>query len=178
MSNDLDRDLGEAAALEGMPRGPGRPAGAKNKSSSRTSVRNRVRAFRERQREKAEEAEEARTSQEKLFNDMRNEGLLFFGETSPTINCISIQEETEMARIWARLLNVRDIRPGENQRNYILDVMRAWVSADCRLLHFGSLSLSTRKVDPPDVEQFVWPEGSDAPFEPDQPEIEVKAVTP
>ena len=80
-----------------------------------------------------------------------------------------------MARIWAKLLNVRDIQPGENQKVYILEVMRAWCAADCPLLHLKSKTLSKRKVDTPDVEQYVWPEGSDAPYPPEQAEAE--AVT-
>jgi hypothetical protein len=164
--NQFENDLAKAAQLE-PKHGPGRPKGSGNKSSSKTATRLRVRLHRQR---KAGEVEELYANQERLFKDMRNGGLLFFGETAPTINCVSIQEEIEMARIWAKLLNVRDILPGENQRNYILDVMRAWVNADCPLLHLESLALSKRKVDVPDVEQYVWPEGFDTPFQPEQSE--------
>jgi hypothetical protein len=172
MSDELNDDLREAALLEPMPRGPGRPAGAKNKSTSRTETRKRVALHRQRKREKleaqAEAAEEARVSQEKLFRDMRADCILFFGETAPLVNCTNIAEEVEMARIWARLLNVRDIKPSENQKAYILEVMKAWCAADCPLLHLESKSLSKRKVDVPDVEQYVWPDGSDAPFKPNE----------
>ena len=138
----------------------------KNNAEKRAKNAEKVRNWRERQREKAEEEEEERLSQEKLFSDMRRDGLLFFGETAPLVNCVNIAEEIEMARIWARLLGVRDIQPGENQRNYILEVMRAWCAAEweCPLLHLESLTLSKRTVDLPDVEKYEWPEGSDAPF--------------
>ena len=169
MSDELNDDLREAALLEPMPRGPGRPAGAKNKSTSRTEVRRRVQLHRQRKKEKLEAemeaAEEARVSQERLFKDMRNKNLLFFGEVQPTVNCTTIAQEIEMARLWARLLNVRDIQPGENQKVYILEVMRAWCAADCPLLHLESKSLSKRKVDVPDVSKYEWPDGSDAPFQ-------------
>jgi hypothetical protein len=149
---------------------PGRPPGSPNKSNSKTAVRLRVREFRARQ---AEETEEIRESQQRLFNDMRNEGLLFFGEKVPTINCINISEEIDMARIWARLLNVRDIQPGDNQRAYILEVMQAWCSADCPLLHVESQTLSNRTVDIPNIEEYVWPENSDTPYQ-----IQTNEVTP
>jgi len=141
---------------------PGRPPGSHNKSTSKTAVRLRVRECRARQ---ADVVEEKRESQETLFKDMRNEGLLFFGETAPTINCIGIAEEIEMARVWAKLLGVRDIKPGENQKVYILEVMQAWCKSDCPLLHLESKTLSPRTVDTPDIEQYEWLENSDTAYE-------------
>ena len=88
MDEQLQADLNEAETLESeLKRGPGRPKGSGNRSSSKTATRLRVRLHRER---KAEEAEELRASQDRLFKDMRTEGLLFFGETAPTINCTNI----------------------------------------------------------------------------------------
>jgi hypothetical protein len=152
-------------------RGPGRPKGSKERSETKRQTRLRVRLHRER---KAEEAEKLRANQERLFRDMRNEGLLFFGETSPLVNCINIEEEVEMARLWAKALNMPDIRPGENQKNYILEIMRAWCAAECPLFDIKSSTLSKRFVDVPDVEAYVWPEGSDTPF-PEQSEVETNA---
>src|ERR1039457_3772121 len=103
MKPELERALKAAVltAIEGEPkkRGPGRPRG-KERSTTKRQTKLRVRAFRER---KAEEMEDTRISQEKLLREMRADGLLFFGETAPTVNCVSIQEEVDMARIWARL---------------------------------------------------------------------------
>jgi hypothetical protein len=152
----------------------GRRFGDKNKATKRAENAARQRAFRERQREKADAEAEAGEQQDRFFREMRAEGLLFWGETSPTINCINIAEEIEMARLWAKLLSVRDIQPGENQKAYILEVMLAWCLADCPLLHLDSRTLSNRKVDVPDVKQYVWPENSDTPY---QDESETKEVT-
>jgi hypothetical protein len=162
--NELQNDLNEAALLE-LPRGPGRPPGGHNRSDSRTEVRKRVAAHRERKRIAAEEVQ---ASQEKLFRDMRELGFCFFGETAPLQNCTSIAEEVEMARLWAKLLNVPEIRPGQNQKNYVLEVMKAWCIAECPLLHLESQTLSRRFVDVPDIEKYEWLPGSDRPFEPDQ----------
>lgn len=168
--SELQQDLAEADTIDAeLVVKRGRPPGSKNRSDSRTEIRKRVALHRQRRCElagaKAEAEIEAAESQERLFRDMRADGLLFFGETAPTINCINIEQETEMARIWAKLLNVRDIQPGENQKAYILEVMQAWCAADCPLLHLQSQTLSKRNVDVPNIEEYVWPENSDEPYQ-------------
>jgi hypothetical protein len=177
LNDEIQNDLNEAELQEPKP-SPGRPRGQKERSTAKRQVRLRVRAFRERQREKLEAEEEARISQEQLFKDMRAEGLLFFGEIAPTVNSNSIQDEIEMARIWARLLKVREIQPGEDQKAYILEVMKAWCGADCPLLHLESRTLSKRKVDLPEIEAYIWPDGADTPFQPEQAQpIAVPEIT-
>jgi hypothetical protein len=141
MDEDLKNRPAETAVLDTVtieqpphatPRKRGRPLGSRN-------------------RDAAEAAEEAQASQGKLFLDMRDEGLLFFGETAPLVNCINIEEEIEMAKIWAKLLDVRDIQQGENPKAYILEVLKEWCIADCPLLHLQSLKLSKRFVEVADA---------------------------
>ena len=169
--DQLQDDLNELAELEPMPRKRGRPKGSGNKSSSKTATRLRVRNFRAR---KADEAEEALILQERLFKEMRADGLLFFGETAPCSNCVNIAEEVEMAREFGKALGTPDIEPGQNKRAYILSVMQAWCNAGAPLFHRESQTFR-RKLDVPDIEQYVWLDGADEPYapcQPDQPEQE------
>ena len=131
-----------------------RKYGSKNKSTKRAENAARQAAYRERQAEKAEEE----AAQEQLFKDMREQGLLFFGETAPLINCINMAEEVQMAQIWARLLGIREITPGENQKAYVLEVLKAWCSAECPLLHLETLTLAQCFMEVPDIDTYLWPE--------------------
>ena len=171
LQNDAvaETDAVAEATIQPTAKKRGRKPGSHGKNWHRARTAERVRLHRERKREaeeaEAEEKAEAAESQEHFFKMMRQEGLLFFGETEPLVNCISIDEEIEMARIWARLLNVPDIEPGQNKRAYILTVMQAWCSAGCPLLHLESQTLSPRQADPPDIDKYEWPEGSEENFE-------------
>lgn len=142
-----------------------KPQGA----AKREATRLRVNKWRKKQREQLEENE----AQEKLFSDMREQGLLYFSEKVPTHNCETIAEEISSARRFARLLTVRDIQPREILKEYILTVINAWITAECPLLDTGSETLSDRKMDPPDIEKYEWLPGSDDPF---QPEAELPAA--
>lgn len=148
----------------------GRRLGNKNIATKRAEATERVRQYRERKliaaEEEAQLAQDEPAARQRFALERAANNLLYFGEVSPNENCLTVAQEVETARRFARLLGVRDINLGDNQKVYILEVMRTWCSAECPLLDLNTETLSNRKHDAPDPENYIWLDGSDAPFEP------------
>jgi hypothetical protein len=137
MDEQLQADLNEAAELEPErePNGrksrrkggyPGRPVGAKNKSASKTATRLRVRDFRARKAEEAEQAEQFRIDYENILAYQKEYNLVFFGELAPGENCLTAQDELEIASEFAEAMSIPPIQAGETIRVFINRVMRQW----------------------------------------------------
>jgi hypothetical protein len=102
--NQLNDDLLEAALLEPMPRAPGRPAGSKNKSTSRTEIRKRVALHRQRKREAAELEEEKSAEYENLLKRQRDDAKTWL---------MYITEHRDVAPILANQAAILEIFAGE-----------------------------------------------------------------
>jgi hypothetical protein len=153
MSDELNDDLREAALLEPMPRGPGRPAGAKNKSTSRTEIRRRVQLHRQRKREAAEVEEEKNAEYENLLKRQREQNLIFFGEVAPGQNAQTAQEELEVASDFAAAMSMKPIQTGQTIRAYVNSVLRRWCEIGTPLLYRETKSFAG-PIKPPDPKQF------------------------
>ena len=143
----LENDLAEAALLEPTPRGPGRPPGAKNKSTSRTEVRRRVQLHRQRKREQAEAEEEAREHSDKLFKRLRENGFCLFGETEPGVNALTAAEELVLAEEYAAALGLPGKRPEQVIRNFVIETLRAWVFAGSHPYNRETRQFSTVELE-------------------------------
>jgi hypothetical protein len=132
--NELQDDLAEADATIERPRKAGRPAGAKNRSTSRTEIRKRVALHRQRKRELAEAEEEKQLEYEAVLKRQKEQNLVFFGEISSGQNCQTAQEELEIASMFAVAMSIEPIRSGQTIRSFINDVLRHWCEIGTPLL--------------------------------------------
>jgi hypothetical protein len=143
-------------------------------AAKRSAGRLRQQAFRERQIEKAEEAEQFRIDYENLVDYQKKNNLVFFGELSPGENCQTAEEELATASLFATAMSLPPIRIGQTIRSYIQDVMRRWCEIGTPLLSLttGTFAETVLEADPKRFEdraEFVaayeFPNGCDEPHE-------------
>jgi hypothetical protein len=155
MNLELESDLNEAEVIEFEKRGPGRPAGAKNKSTSRTEIRRRVAAHRERKRIAAEAEMEAAENSERLFRRLRDNGFCLFGEVAPGVNASTADEELMLAKEYCLALGIpADLRSGQTIRNFVIETLRAWVFAGSHPFNRETRTFAIENIENIDAEQY------------------------
>ena len=164
--DELQNDLNEVAELEPQPR-RGRPHGNTLNAAKRAATRERVRAFREKQRElKLAEAEDCER-RDQFFKRMRQEGFTLFGELEAVgpdghpVNASNAAEELQLAKEYAAALNLDDIRPGQTIRNFVTEVLRAWCSAGAKLFNRTTRQFSNKEVEGLKPDEYNFPDGVD-----------------
>lgn len=144
----------------------GRRLGNKNTSTKRAETAARVRAYRERQAEKADAEKENRHRSEATLRRLRQNGFTLFGEleTGPSglpIDAQTAEEELMLAKEYAAALNLPDILPGQTIRNFVTEVLRAWCSAGARMFNRSTGQFSTNEFEGLKPDDYQFPIGVD-----------------
>lgn len=164
----------------------GRRFGDKNASTKRAETAARVAAHRERKRLAAEEEEERNAEYERLLKRQKDQNLIYFGESSPGQNCQTAQEELEAASMFAAAMSIPPIRIGQTIRSFCNDTLRRWCEIGTPLLCLttGTFAEPVKPADPKRFDSlaeianaYEFPDGSDVPYQPEQPEQDKTEVT-